>query len=386
MTDEPQTRAERVLAAAQAIEDGVYFGLDFDIYLAVNRLGGHDIQNLCVSPATFWANSWLNPDKLAQIEDEEEKVFLRVGRAYHCARLTPHLFESQFAREPCRRDFAELAGLKGACWNGTQISAQLEEMGYTKKKAGESVAEQGQRLLDAGYEGVIWPLIEAEFWKEVEGQDPPPTVIPAKSYDEIVRDMGRLRAAPAVASKLRGEPEVSVFWTDRHGLKRKARFDNLDRPHWTDIKTYDNSRGKRLDQAIADSFRFNRYHVVAAHYREASEAIRTGGLQIIGEATDAQRKLIAEIQIKPEAQDCWFVFQEKNGVPNLLARRFSFFDVPLAIEHSWDTGASEEAQARGQRKSISWRWSRSNMRSRCSPSTARSIDQASHGRPSSRWA
>jgi hypothetical protein len=106
-------------------------------------------------------------------------------------------------------------------------------------------------------------------------------------------------------------------------------------------------RGKRLDQAIADAVRFNRYYVVAAHYREASEAIRTGGLQIIGDATDAQRKLIAALQIKPEAQDCWFIFQEKNGVPNLLARQFIFFDVPDAIEISWDTGPSEEAQARG---------------------------------------
>jgi hypothetical protein len=340
------SRPERILAQAAAIVDGIYFGLDFDVYLQVPRLGGGDVQDLCVSPATFWRGSWLDPDR--EQPDEEEKAAFKIGRAYHCARLTPHLFEKEFVRQPAKEDFAEAAKLKGACWNGKEIEAQLAALELPKKKAADrGVGDQGQRLEDAGYEGVIWPLIEARFWDDIESKPNPPTVIIAKVYDQIVRDMERIAASPAVASKLRGEPEVSVFWTDRHGLKRKARFDNLDRPHWSDLKTFDNSRGKRLDQAIADAVRFNRYYVIAAHYREASEAIRTGGLQIIGDATDAQRKLIAEIQIKPEAQDCWFIFQEKNGVPNLLARKFIFFDVPAAIENSWDTGASEEAQARG---------------------------------------
>lgn len=341
------TRAEQIRAEAEAIVDGVYFGLDFDVYLAVPRLGGGDVQSLCVSAGTFWADSWLNPDKIVE-EDEDEKGYRKIGRAYHCARLTPDLFEQQFARQPCKADYADLARAKGACWNGKEIEAQLAARELPKKfKDDTGVGDQGQRLEDAGYEGVIWPLVEARFWQDIEGRNNPPTVIPAKAWDEITIDMGRLRGAPEVAAKLAGEPEVSVFWTDRHGLRRKARFDNLDRAHWADIKTYDNSRGKRLDQAIADAVRFNRYHVTAAHYREASEAVRTGGLQIVGDATDRQRKLIAEIQIRPEPQDCWFVFQEKNGVPNLLARKFIFFDVPFGVEESWDVGASAEAVARG---------------------------------------
>lgn len=347
--DQTPSRQERVLAEAEAIVDGVYFGLDFDVYLAVPRLGGGSICDLCVSAGTFWANSWLNPDRVLEVEDEEEKLFRRVGRAYHCARLTPDLFPTQFARQPCKADYAEAAKLPaGACWNGKDIEAQLAARNLPKKfKDDAGVADQGQRLEKAGYKGVIWPLIEARFWADIEGRTNPPTVIPAKQYDEITRDMGRLRGSPAVSAKLKGEPEVSVFWTDQHGLKRKARFDSLDRTHWADIKTYDNTRGKRLDQAIADSVRFNRYHVVAAHYREASEAVRTLGLPIVGEATDRQRKLVAEIQIKPEAQDCWFIFQEKNGVPNLLARQFRFMGLPFGVEESWDVGASEHAKAKG---------------------------------------
>lgn len=346
-SDEQQepSRAERIMAQAAQIEDGIYFGLEFDVYLQVPRLGGGDVQDLCVSPATFWRGSWLDPERAEP--DEEEAKHLKIGRAYHCARLTPHLFERDFVREPCKADYAEQAKQFGACWNGKEIEAQLFALGQPKKQSGELVADQAERLEARGYQGVIWPLIEARFWADVEGRATQPTAIAAKTYDQIVRDMERIRGNGEVARKLAGEPEVSVFWTDKHGIQKKARFDNLDYEHWADLKTFDNSRGKRLEQAIADAVQFNRYHVVAAHYREASEAIRTGGLRVIDAFTDEQRELVARLQIKPEPQECWFIFQEKNGVPNLLARKFTFFAVPDVIESQWDVGASEEAKAKG---------------------------------------
>ena len=339
-----ESRAERIRAEAAQIVDGIYFDLEFDVYLAVERLGSGDLCDLIVSPGTFWRGSWLDPERPER--EEEDTKALQIGRAYHCARLTPHLFERDFIREPCKADFADQAKQHGACWNGKQIEAQLAERNLTKKLATDNgVADQARRLAEAGYEGVIWPLVEAQFEAKVEAMDPRPTIVPSKIYDQIVRDMERIRGSGEVAAKLAGEPEVSVFWTDRNGIKRKARFDNLDLDHWADLKTFDNSRGKRLEQAIADAVRYYRHYINAAHYREASEAIRTGKVQIIGDATERQRDLIAKLQIKPEAQECWFIYQEKNGVPNLLARKFEFFAVPIDVRLQ-DIGAEPEAVER----------------------------------------
>ena len=108
----------------------------------------------------------------------------------------------------------------------------------------------------------------------------------------------------------------------------KARVDYLTRDWWADFKTFDNSRGKNLNQALSDAVRYNRYYVQAPVYREAVEAVRLGGLPIIEAQTDDQRSLIAHLQIKPGELRCWYIFQEKGGIPNLLAREFPFYSVP----------------------------------------------------------
>ena len=336
------------VAAAALIEDGIYFGLDKDVYHEVPRLGAGGLCLLNVSPGDFWAESWLNPDRDTE-EDEDEETqrkrakALLIGEAYHCARLEPDQFEVRFARKPVRTDYAEQARTHGACWNGTQIGEALAEAGKTKKSSGETVAEQARRLAETGYEGVIWPLVEAEFAEQLNGRK----AIDGRVWDEIVRDMVRIHEHPEIGPLLRdGFPEVSVFWTDENNIPRKARFDWLAYEHWADFKTFDNSRRTRLEKAIANAIQYNRYYVTAASYLEASEAIRLGKVQIVGEATDEQRELVARLQLKPEQQDCEFVFQQKGGVPNLLSYKFTFYDVPDDIENVWDTGASEEAKAR----------------------------------------
>lgn len=342
----PAFARPRELAAE--IVDGIYFGLPMAVYREVPRLGATDLCNLNVSAGDFWAKSWLNPDRNGEDEDEDEEKkekWAIIGEAYHCARLEPDQFELRFCRKPTKADYAEQAQQHGACWNGKQVEAALAKAGEPKKKATDAgVADQAARLRETGYKGVIWPLIEAEHEAERNGR----TALDGKVWDEIARDMERLRSNPEIAPLLEaGFAEVSVFWTDANNIQRKARFDWLAYEHWVDFKTFDNTRRLRLEKAIANAVQYNRYYLTAASYLEASEAVRTGGLQIIGDATEEQRDLVARIRLKPEQQDCEFVFQQKKGVPNLLSQTFTFYAVPDAIENEWDTGASEEAKARG---------------------------------------
>lgn len=303
-------------ARVASIQDGIYFGLPADVYHAVPRLSSSGIQRLCVSPATFWRGSWLDPERPEF--DEEETIWQLLGRAYHTARLEPHLFESTYVRELDKADAP-----KGTLFTGNEMGAKLEEFGL--KKSG-SVAEQAERLADAGFPAnKLWPLIKQAWEEERAGR----TALPAKHYDQMITDRDRISANPQIAPLLTGgEAEVSIFWTDEHGIQMKARVDYLTRDWWVDFKTFDNSRGKNLNQALVDAVRYNRYYIQAPVYRDAIEAVRTGNLPIIEAQTDDQRALVAALAIKPGELRCWYVFQEKGGIPNLLAREFPFYSVP----------------------------------------------------------
>lgn len=332
---------------AAKIVDGIYFGLPMEVYREVPRLGASGLQALNVSAGDFWNDSWLNPDRASEEGDEEDEKeaekqakHLLVGEAYHCARLEPDQFEARFAREPTKADYPA----KDLLTSDAAVKSQLKRLGKQQTVTDETLAERCKRLFDAGFEGTVFPLIKAQFLEGLNGRK----AIPAKVWDEIVRDMERIRNHSEIGPLLSdGFAEVSVFWTDENNIQRKARFDWLSYKHWADLKTFENPRRKRLDRAIAEAVQYNRYYVTAASYLEASDAIRLGKVQIVGEASEEQRDLIARLQIKPEQQACIFVFQQKKGVPNLLAYEFVFYDVPDAIENEWDTGASEEAQAAG---------------------------------------
>lgn len=319
--EEGDTEREAVLDALRAqvaaIVDGIYFDLPAEVYHAVPRLSASGLQKLCVSAGTFWKGSWLDPDR-PELDEESTKAQV-LGKAYHTARLEPHLFDTSYVRELDKKEFP-----KGTVFTGVDMGKALEELG--EKKSG-SVAEQAERLALAGFDKPIWHIALADWERERAGR----VAIPAKLYDDIVRDMERIHGNTEIAELLsNGQAEVSIFWTDQHGLKMKSRLDYLQADSWADFKTFDNTRGKVFAQALADAVRYNRYHVQAVTYRDAVEAIRLGGLQIQGEANDAQRTLVAGIQLRPFELCCWYIFQEKGGVPNLVAREFPFYTVPIS--------------------------------------------------------
>lgn len=337
-SDEEREKALAALrAAVEAIVDGIYFGLDAEIYHEVPRLSSSGLQKLVISPGTFWKGSWLDPNR--PDPDAESTPAQKLGKAYHVARLEPERFDELYCRAPSKDDYRS----ESTCWTGTDIGAALERLNRTKKRAGESVLEQARRLEQEGYEGAIWPLVVARFEEtERKGRIP----IEADYYDQLVLDMETIKAESEIAQLLSGgAAEVSIFWTDEHGIKMKARTDYLAPDHWADLKTFDNTRGIELEQCLINALQYNRLHIQAGTYRDAVEAIRTGGLQIMGEATDEQRKLIAGIQMRPGELACHFVFQEKNGVPNLLSREFVFHEVPQNVTNQ-HAGASAEGIAR----------------------------------------
>lgn len=315
-------------ARIAAIVDGVYFDLPDEIYHAVPRLSASGLQKLCVSPANFWRGSWLDPEKKPL--DEEQTLAQMLGKAYHKARLEPDLFDATYYRGLDKTEYPD------ALFTADQMKAVCEDIGLGKSGTKDTLAD---RLVDHGYsERPIWTVIERAHEEGRKGR----IVLPAKHYDQMAVDMGRIRENGEVAELLTGGfAEVSIFYTDRHGIQMKSRVDYLALEHWADFKTFENSRGKDLDECLADAMRYNRYYIQAAAYRDAVEAVRTGGVDIVGDATDEQRAFIAKLRMRPAELDCHYVFQEKGGVPNLIAYEFPFYMVPYTtVLH--EIGSSEE--------------------------------------------
>lgn len=295
--------------------DGIYFDLDEDRYHSLQRLSNSGEKKLLISPADFWVKSPWNP--LKDDEDGGDMSWAHIGRAYHTARFEPHLFDDRFAPEKGPSDFPD------ALTSSAQIGDKLTEFGEPKTKKGERVADQWARLKGLGFQGQYLPEVLAEY--EADCAQRGVTLLPQKVIDDIGRDMRRIDDNPEVARLLRGgQAEVSVLWTDEEtGIKMKCRIDQLQPKLFTDFKSFANRNGKPVRQAIIDAIRYNGYYMQATSYWMATEVIRSGKVNIVGEATPEQRGLIDDIKLNPEPLECWFVFQEKNGKPNLFAFRFA---------------------------------------------------------------
>jgi hypothetical protein len=284
------------------MNDGLYLSLSEQDYRAERRLSASGLCSLLVSPATFWARSWMNTDK-----QDDDTMARRLGRAYDVAILTPDQFEARYVRELDHAD--------NALMTMTDIGEQLAALGEPKKKAGESVLASAQRLRAAGYEGPIKHLDEDAWEGERADRDPLPGVL----FDRVVDEAERVHQDPDISKLMSGgASQVSVLWTDAAGMKWKARFDYLAPGFVTDLKTFSNAHGKALDQCIADAVRYSRYYVQAMLYWRAGEMVRKG--EIEGQDAGAD-KLIERVMAGPP-MEWWWVFRETGGVPNVLARQF----------------------------------------------------------------
>jgi hypothetical protein len=293
------------------MEDGIYFGLDQAEYHKLERLSGSGTQNLMVSPATFWADSWLNPLREVEEEDAEPTPAQIAGTAYHKARLEPDLYRQIYYRGLCMADYPD------ALKTHDEIKAELVQLG--EKAGSDKVLEAARRLRAAGYPGPIKHLLLEELQA---GKEDWQIELPWKLFDQIAADMEALEGNAEISPLLHeGESEVSVLWTDDKGVKWKARFDRLQLRRIVDLKTFDNSRGKILEQCLYDAVQYNRYYLQAYVYWTAAELIRAGKLPVKKCQSQAQKDLIAEIRQSPDPYEYWWIWQEKGGIPNVLARK-----------------------------------------------------------------
>lgn len=296
------------------LPDGIYFDIPEKQYHALRRLSSSAMQDIMISPATYWSRSWMNPENSEEYGEDEgdEKAHLRFGHAYHCAILEPELLPVKYCKEFTKADMPP--GPK--CLGTSDVQAALKDLGLPQTKKGENVMERAERLRDAGYDFPIWHLYERE-WQKLVGDR---TVLKEHEWKRVTADQKLLQGIPELAAMFdEGAAEVSILYTCELGIKRKARLDFLRPDGVVDLKTYANSMGKHFKHNLRDAFQYNRYYMQWAHYWDVFELIRSGKVSAAEGTDDENRDLIDAIQMQDAPGLVTYLFQEKGGIPNLFA-------------------------------------------------------------------
>lgn len=260
--------------------DGIYFGLPAEEYHADPALGSSGIRDLMISPLRYWVNSPHNPN--GPVDEGSDAKDL-----------------------------------------GTYLHDLLLEGGtkpYIVKPEGMSFATK---------EGKAWRDDHADFVIVSQAQHATQQTM----FDAL--DLSGTRARFAG-----GQPEVSVFWTEKTGQRCKIRLDYLKADEAIDLKTYSNSMDKDTETAVAHTIASRRIAVQAFWYdrglsmmlkmlktRQRAAVQWWGDGEVDPELGDARADLVHDLaRHDGPALPLYFVFCETGRVPNITARRLTSHD------------------------------------------------------------
>jgi len=224
------------LPKPEAWSEGIYFGLDEDLYHALPWCGSTDIKQLAFFPQDYWAGSAMNP---LRDPPKEETPAMRFGTAIHYGVL--------YGEEVFRKRYGYMAGDTG-------------KDGVSAEGLKDWITQQGGKpaKLKADNERMVWKQFDTILLTEDQ-------------FNKVLMAHRTIKSNPyLVEAFTKGFPEVSIFWR-QEGVPCKARIDYLKLKASVDLKSI-SSRGRLLtfdEMALADIFgRGYRYDAQAAHYQD----------------------------------------------------------------------------------------------------------------------
>lgn len=289
--------------------DGLYFGLSDEEYHAVPALSASGIKRLLVSPMDFWVDSWLNPDRVEETTDA-----MILGKAWHKYVLEgAEAFDVEYCALPQVGDYDDVLvssdDLKQYCRDhGLKISGNKPEL--------------IERIHDHDPSAMIWDLLVEE---EVSGRIAlsQPEVQAISDSALVMRNMPQIKDAFTD-----GYPEVSYFWTTEHGVPMKIRIDFLKTQAIVDLKTFSNSSGKPVAEAVFSDIGYYRYHVQTVVYfkgiEHAKERANKGQLPVYGDESLKDGFLDAMLG-HDRPHRFFFIFQQSD-IPNVVAVEMTRFE------------------------------------------------------------
>lgn len=268
----------------QSLPDGVYIGLDDEIYHSDTALGSSNIKSLLNGVNQYWFESPLNPDKI-EFKTTEGKI---TGRAMHKMVLE--------GRGECVKSYV--------C--GPYNSKTGKSMTPAQKSAATKAAKE--ELLE-GQE-----LISGDDWLFIEG----------------------VKAVVDADPKLRGVldgglSEVSLFYTRQDGVRVRVRWDKLKPGGIGDLKSMANEKRREISVAARLDFRAYNHKLSAEHYLEGRRHLRSqlalGNVYLGGPGARVPKtedQTADEIRLMAYLQKCadvdrfafQFIYLPKKGAPD----------------------------------------------------------------------
>lgn len=256
MTDIPQ------------LPDGLFLNLPEEVYFGqIGRMGSSDLAALFLRGPGYWWSSDMNPDRPNEDDDTPAKEF---GKGLHAIILEGEdVYASRVATYP-DKDVERKKHGKNFCVTVKDIMEGLEARGFNPK------ANQGKDFLveysrSRAPDLIMWDTLAAAWELANKGK-----IKVTDVEDRQIRIMAAaVRNHPEIGPLFQFGPEhvplseVSIFWTDEHGLRRRARLDQMLPQTIIDLKTLQNTSGRPLSFAAGDHVAKYAYYVQLADHHVA---------------------------------------------------------------------------------------------------------------------
>lgn len=331
------------------LPDGVYLGLDPDVYFAQRgRMGSSDVQALHFRREGWWWGSEHNPMRPAQPPTNAQNY----GSALHVILLEGLAeYERRFMVAPAKGDFT------GLLESADDIKAALAQAnitlsGTSKYKKADWVAAALTELPDRPVWDAIWEAFERTA-RLPDGRMRPHVT---SQEDQLLRIMlqaatsgdtpeGRQVADLLTADDQPSLAEVTVLWTDRKGRRRRGRLDHLGARFTLDLKSLRGHwNGRELAVTAHDVIVKHGYDIQRADHHEARRYlyayVQAGMAEYVHGGTAEQRAWLAQLPDRAPRWDYVWLFYQK---PDMTQG-----DAPV-IFPVWDDHASPY-HVRGLRK------------------------------------
>ncbi len=219
---------------------GVYYDIPEEEYHAIPALGSTGLSKLLISPLDYWDACIANTssDSVSKVYGSASHKYVLEGKEAFDAIYLPYPKDGEYLRI------------------GSEIEGAIRLHGETPKGVKAKKIEQLLRLCP-----------DAKIWDHyVESMESSGKHL-IKDYDDIVMRSERARQQfPHLIDGIK--PEVTLLWNDPvHGFLCKARLDGYKPDsHTLELKTFANSRGYRLNKAIASSIASYGYHFQQVWY------------------------------------------------------------------------------------------------------------------------
>lgn len=233
----------------EGLRDGVWLNLPEAPYFKEDRLGSTDLCRLFLAKEGWWWKSKLNPDYVDEPEDAKARTF---GKALHALILEGQdAFEARFAIAPSKDEEKAKHG-DLFCVTVGEIETALEKRSFNPKRMTKDALIEYAKSRAPDLK--IWDVIEAD-WKKT---NPHRLALTGPEYRQVQvmvdavhkhAEMGPLFQKGADNLPL---VEVSILWTDEHGLRRRARLDDLLPATTLDVKALSAIGQKALSFAVPE--------------------------------------------------------------------------------------------------------------------------------------